>query len=140
MTHSVTRNRLALLAWAAAFTVSGFLVIDTVATLQRIGLVGARPPLPVAQTALRIVIVVVALALSYVRRDILERITLLMAAAAAGSTALHGFGLRSAGLSAFRLLSHLAAYALVMCVAGRRAAVALRQPKLEHTLQDAKPD
>jgi len=68
----------------------------------------------------------------------LERVTLLMGAAAAGSSALYGLGLRSAALSAFRLLSHLAAYALAMIVAGRMIAVTLRQPKAEASLAETR--
>jgi hypothetical protein len=49
---------------------------------------------------------------------LVERIALLTAAVAASSTALYVIGLRSAELSAFRLLSHLAAYALVMFCCG----------------------
>jgi hypothetical protein len=122
-------RQLTALSWVVVFLVSGFLEGDTVATMQRVGLFGTRPPLSVAHTVLRILIVIVALALLYVFHNVLERIALLIVAAAAGSTALHGFGLRSAGLSAFRLLSHLAAYALVMIVAGRMVAVARRELK-----------
>jgi hypothetical protein len=129
MTDKIARNRITALASAVFFLVSGFLAGDTVATMQRVGLVGARPPLSMMHTVLRILIVVVALALLYVFHSVLERIALLMVAAAAGSTALYGFGLRSAGLSAFRLLSHLAAYALVMFVAGRMVAIARREMK-----------
>ena len=120
-------NRLTLLAWVAVLAASGFLAVDTVATIQRTGLVGTRPPLAGLQTGLRIAIIVVALGLLYVCRNILERVTLLMGAAAAGSSALYGFGLRSPGLSAFRLLSHLAAYVLAMIVAGRMILVVRRQ-------------
>lgn len=95
--------------------------------MTRVGLFGLRPPLSVFHTFLRILIAVVALALLYVFRCLLERIALLTAAAAASSTALYGIGLRSAGLSAFRFLSHLAAYALVMVVAGRKVAVKFLQ-------------
>ena len=114
-------HRLSLLAGATVFVVAGFLAADTVATIRRVGLTGTRPPLPVLQTILRVLIAFAAPALWRVFHDSLERLALLIAAAAAASTALYGFGLRSAGLSAFRLLSHLAAYALIMLVAGRRA-------------------
>lgn len=116
MSARVVVNRL---TWVAALGAAGFLAIDTVVTIARVGLVGARPPLSVLQTVLRIAIVAVALGLLGIRRNTLERITLLTGAAAAGSSALFGFGLRSPGLLAFRLLSHLAAYSLVMVVAAR---------------------
>ena len=119
MTENVAGNRLIALAWGAVFLISEFLAIQTITTMQRVGLVGARPPVPVLQAVIRILIAIVALALWYVFRNVLERIALLTAAAAASSTALYGFGLRSPGLSAFRLLSHLVAYALVMLVVGR---------------------
>lgn len=114
------RNRLAITAWVAIFLACGFLAGETVATIRRVGLTGARPPLPAVHTALRVLIMVVALALVFVFRRTFERVALIAAAAAAASTALYGFGLRSAGLSAFRLLSHVAAYVLLMLVAGRR--------------------
>ena len=133
MSDNKTRMRLIALAWAAVFLVSGFLGGDTVVTMTRVGLFGPRPPLSVFHTALRILIVVVALVLLYVFQDRLERIALLIAVAAASSTALYGIGLRSALLSAFRLVSHLAAYALIMSIAGRRAAITLRQ----HLCRDA---
>jgi hypothetical protein len=85
-----TRKRLIALAWVAAFLVSGFLGGDSVVTMTRVGLFGQRPPLPVFHTVLRILIVVVALALLYVFQGRLERIALLVAAAAASSTALYG--------------------------------------------------
>ena len=56
--------------------------------MTRVGLFGLRPPLSVFHTFLRILIAVVALALLYVFRCLLERIALLTAAAAASSTAL----------------------------------------------------
>src|ERR1700722_1212641 len=114
MTENIARARLTGVAWAAVLLVSGFMEAETVATMRRVGLFGARPPLSLTHTAIRILIVIVALALLYVFRRVLDRIALLIAAAAAGSSALYGFGLRSAALSAFRVLSHFAAYALVM--------------------------
>jgi len=122
MRNNITKSRLIALGWLAVFLASAFLTGETVATMHRFGLTGERPPLPAVQTILRILIVVAALALVPVFRGVLERCTLLMGAAAAGSSALFGFGLRSAGLSAFRLLSHLAAFALAMLVAGWRVA------------------
>lgn len=65
-----------------------------------------------------------ALGLLPLLRSALDRVTLVIAATAASSTALYASGYRSAGLSAFRLLSHLAAYSLVMIVASRKAAAA----------------
>jgi hypothetical protein len=124
-------DRLTLLAWVAVLIVSGFLAVDTALAIQRIGLTGTRPELSVLQTGLRIAIVVGALGLLSVCRNSLQRITLLMGAAAAGSSALYGLGLSSPALSAFRLLAHLAAYGLAMIVAGRMIAVTLRQPKAE---------
>src|SRR5215469_2623074 len=129
MSDNNAKTWLTALVWAVFFLVSGFLGAGTVATMTRVGLFGLRPPLSLLQTVLRIVIVVVALALLSVLRSRLERIALLIAAAAASSTALYGVGLRSAGLSAFRLLSHLAAYALIMVVAGRNVTITLRQLK-----------
>jgi hypothetical protein len=41
------------------------------------------------------------------RRDVLERVTQRIGAAAAGSSALYGVGMRSPALSALGLLSHL---------------------------------
>ena len=96
-----TRKRLIALAWVAAFLVSGFLGGDSVVTMTRVGLFGQRPPLPVFHTVLRILIVVGALALLYVFQGRLERIALLVAAAAASSTVLYGIGVRSDGLSAW---------------------------------------
>jgi len=127
MADNIARHRLTALAWVAVFLISGFLASETIETMRRVGLFGTSPPLPVAQTVLRVLIVGVALGLLCVFRSALERMTLLVAAAAAGSTALHGLGYKSAGLSAFRLLSHVAAYALVMVVASRKVAVACRE-------------
>ena len=129
MTENIARARLTGVAWAAVLLVSGFMEAETVATMRRVGLFGARPPLSVVHTALRILIVIVALALLCIFRRLFERIVLLVFAAAAGSTVLYGLGVRCAGLSAFRFLSHLAAYALVMFVAGRMIAAARRELK-----------
>ena len=87
---------------------------------MQVGLTGDRPPLPVVQTCVRIAIVIGSLLLVRVFRPALERTVLLTAAAAAGSSALFGFGLRSPALSAFRLLSHLAAFLLAMVACARR--------------------
>jgi hypothetical protein len=127
MTDNNTRKWLTVLAWGTVFAVSGFLGGDTVVTMTRVGLFGRRPPLPVFQTVLHMLMAVAVLALLYVFHSRLERIVVLIAAAAASSTTLYGMGLRSDWLSAFRLLSHLAAYTLIMVVAGRKVAVTLRR-------------
>jgi hypothetical protein len=129
MSNDNARKRLITVACAAVFLVSGFLGGDTVVTMTRVGLFGQRPPPSVFHTALRILIAVVAVALLYVFQGRIDRISLLIAAAAASSTALYGIGVRSDALSAFRLLSHLAAYALIMFVAGRNVAITFRQLK-----------
>ena len=126
MAYNVARHRLAALAWAAVFLITGFLEGETLGTIDHVGLFGTRPPLPPAQTALRILIAAGALGLLFVFRSALERVTLLAAAAAASSTALYGLGYRAAGLSAFRLLSHVAAYGLIMVAASLRFAAAGR--------------
>jgi hypothetical protein len=138
MTENIARSRLTALAGVSVFLLGGFLEADTVATMRRVGLFGARPPLSLTHTAIRILIVIVALALLYVFRRVLDRIALLIAAAAAGSSALYGFGLRSAALSAFRVLSHFAAYALVMFVAARIVAVECRELKAARARVDHK--
>jgi hypothetical protein len=127
MADKIARRRLTALAWAAVFLISAVLASETIGTMQHVGLFGTRPPLPVAQTVLRILIIAAALGLLCVFRSTLRRLTLLVVVAAAGSTAIYGIGYRSAGLSAFRLLSHVAAYALVMVVAGREVAAARRE-------------
>jgi hypothetical protein len=124
MADNQVRNQLTGLFWLAVFLVSGFLTGDTILTMQRIGLFGARPPVPPVQTALRLLITVGTLSLLGRFRATLERITLVAAAAAATSTALYGFGLQSHALSAFRLISHLIAYALILFVAGQRVTAA----------------
>jgi len=127
MADNIARYRLAALAWVAVFLIAGVLASETIETIRTVGLFGTRPPLPVVQLVLRILIIATALGLLSVFRSVLDRITLLVVAAAAGSTALYGLGYRSAGLSAFRLLSHLAAYALAMVVASRKVASARRE-------------
>jgi len=127
MADNIVKQRFSAFAWVAVFLISGFLASETIASMRRFGLFGARPPIPVTQTVLRIVIIAVALGLLYFFRSVLDRMMLLVVAAAAGSTALYGLGYRSASLSAFRFLSHLAAYALLMVVASRWVAVARRE-------------
>jgi len=129
MIGNLAKIRLIALAWVAVFLVSAFLAIETIDTIEQVGLFGARPPLSLAQTILRILIGAALLLLLRVFESALERTSLLVAAAAAGSTALYGFGLRSAGLSAFRLLSHLAAYTLFTYVAVAKVAVSRRKLK-----------
>jgi hypothetical protein len=106
------------LAWCAVLIAAIVLAMGTARQIADAGLTGVRPPLPAAQIALRIAIVVGAIGLWRLFRHPLERATLVVGAAAAGSSALFGFGLRSAFLSAFRLLSHLAAYMLAAACAG----------------------
>ena len=116
-----------MLAWFVVMVVAALLVVETVAEILRVGLTGTRPPLSAFQTSLRIVLGVGAIALLGWRRHVLERATLLVGAAAACSSALYGFGMRSLALSAFRLLSHLVTYVLAMAVARRLIALARRQ-------------
>ena len=127
MADSIAMRRLIAVGWVALVLISGLLAGETIETLRRVGLFGARPPLPAAQTVVRILIMAAALGLLRKFRSALDRTTLLLVAVAGGSTAIFGLGYRSAGLSAFRLLSHVAAYALVMVVASRKAAAARRQ-------------
>jgi hypothetical protein len=130
---------LTALSWAAAFLVSAFLEGETVVTVVRVGLFGTRPPLTVFQTVLHVLIALLALALWPLFRGRLERITLVIAAAASSSTALYGIGLRSAGLSAFRLLSHLCVYALITAVAGLNGAAIARTSVYRSTKQKKGP-
>lgn len=127
MVDNIARRRFIALAWVAVFLISGSLAGETIETLRRVGLFGTRPSLPMTQTVLRILILAVALGLLRFSRSVLDLLTLLVVAAAAGSTALYGLGYRSSVLSAFRLLSHLAAYVLVMVVASRKVAATRRQ-------------
>ncbi|HEV8139937.1 MAG TPA: hypothetical protein VGP81_09200 [Pyrinomonadaceae bacterium] len=77
-----------------------------------------RPPLSTFQTVLRFAAVTSAAILLLLRRDWLERTTLLCAVVAAGSSALFGLGFRSTTLDVARLLFHFLAYALgaLVCV------------------------
>ena len=121
------RREVAAVAWLVVLIAAMGLALTTAGQIQEIGLTGPRPPLSTAQTALRIVLVVGAIAFLFLRRHPLERVALVVGALAAGSSALYGFGLRSPFLSAFRLLSHLALYVLASIVAARLMWVALRQ-------------
>ena len=77
-----------------------------------------RPPLSPLNTALRFAIVTLTVILLPFRRDWIERIALLCAVVAAGSSALFGLGFRSTTLDFVRLLFHFLAYALgvVVCL------------------------
>jgi hypothetical protein len=77
-----------------------------------------RQPLSPFHTALRFAAVTLAAILLPLRRDSLERVTLLCAVVAAGSSALFGLGYRWTTLDVVRLLFHFFAYALgvVLCV------------------------
>ena len=112
-------NRLVVVMWLVVLGLAVWLTIETVMTIATVGLTGDRPPLPAFQTGLRIVFGAGGLVFFAIRRDAWERVTGILGAAAAGSTTLFGFGWRSPALSAFRLLSHLALFALAAIVAGR---------------------
>lgn len=112
-------NRLVVVMWTVVFGLAVWLTIETVTTIANVGLTGDRPPLPAFQTALRVVFGAGGLVFFAIRRDPWERVTGILGAAAAGSTTLFGFGFRSPALSAFRLLSHLALFALAAIVAAR---------------------
>jgi len=120
MTAKLARDRVFAVGWAAAFLISSYLEYGTIVKIRSVGLTGPRAPVPPLQTALHVLMALAALALMLVFRSRLERIMLVTAAAASASTALYGFGGRSDMLSGFRLLSHLAAYALIMVVSVRR--------------------
>ena len=71
-----------------------------------------RPPLSVWQTALRFVVVIIALGLLVRRRDLIERGAFACAVVAAGSSALYGLGVNSTALQVMRLLFHFLGYSL----------------------------
>lgn len=77
-----------------------------------------RPPLSLQQTALRVLIVIAASVALWIRRDPLERATLVCTIVAAGASTAFGFGVRSIAVDVTRLLFHLVAYTLgaVVCV------------------------
>ncbi len=77
-----------------------------------------RPPLSAAQTVLRMLIVIAAIVALSMRRDTLERATLVCTIVAAGASAAFGFGVRSIPVDVARLLFHLLAYSLgaVVCI------------------------
>lgn len=113
-------------AWVAIAAASLLLAVDTLRTIFDVGLFGERPPLSTPQTVLRLALIIAALALFVVRRHPLERTALALSVAAAGSSFLYGMGMRSPALAAFRLLSHLAMYALVAIASGRLARTSTR--------------
>ena len=78
-----------------------------------------RPPLSPLQTAVRFAAVTLAVILLPIRRDSIEKATLLCAVVAAGSSALFGLGFRSTALDVIRLLFHFFAYALGVFVSVR---------------------
>jgi hypothetical protein len=103
--------------WVAVAVVAVVLLVDTGEFIRSAGLFAVRPPLSTTQTALRLVIVAGAIASLAVFRRTLERITLMLGVAAAGSSALYGVGLRFQGLAAFRLLSHFVLYLFALACA-----------------------
>jgi len=129
-----TTNRLILAVWLVVFLAAVGLAIETAGQILRIGFFGERPPLSMFQTLLRVVFAVAAIGLLLVRHNVLDRATLIVGAAAAGSSVLFGLGLRSAALSAFRLLSHLILYVLAAAVAARFANLALRRSRIRESV------
>jgi len=113
--------------WFLVLSVAAVLTAQTAMYIALNGLVAVRPPLSTFQTGLRVFLALGALIPLFIRRDVLERVTLIIGAAAASSTALYGLGVRSSFLSAFRLLSHLAVYLLAVVVAWRLVSAAFRQ-------------
>jgi hypothetical protein len=93
-----------------------------------------RPPLSEFQIVLRLLVVSLAVFFWWRCRDLIERIALSCAIIAAGSSALHGFGMDSTGLRLVRLLFHFLGYSfgaiaivrwLVSSVRNRRRSVQL---------------
>ena len=124
-----TSGRLVLLLWFVVLAASIVFAIETIGEVLREGIVSPRPPLSAFQTGFRIALVVGAAGLLFVLRHPLERVTLLVAVAAAGASAFYGFGVRSSFLVAFRLLSHLGLYLLAVVVASRRVFAPRRKPE-----------
>ena len=122
-------ERRTLLTAAAAFlaVICAAGAVWTAYWSLRFGL-APRPPLSPLQTAVRFVIVLSAIALLPLRRDSVERTTLLCAVVAAGSSALFGLGFRSITLDIIRLLFHFVAYALGVVVSVRWLARLRRVP------------
>ena len=90
-----------------------------------------RPPLSPVQTAIRFAIVTLAVILLPLRRDSIERTTLVCAVVAAGSSALFGLGFRSTMLDIIRLLFHFFAYSLGIMVSIRLLARLWRVQSIE---------
>ena len=116
---TVRPSRPIALIWVVVLVVALSLTAQATIYILQNGLVAARPPLSAAQTSLRLFLMVGALSFLALRRDLLERATLIVAVIAAASAALFGFGLRSPALSAVRLVSHLVLYAFAAVVAWR---------------------
>jgi CHASE2 domain-containing sensor protein len=93
--------------------------VGTAIWTLRHGLLSERPPLPAWHTAIRVVIVLAAGLLAAVRRDRTERVALVCAVVAAGSSTLFGLGIRAPALFATRLIFHFLAYAIGSVAIGR---------------------
>jgi hypothetical protein len=93
----------------------------------RFGLFGPRPPLSAFDTVVRFAIVIAAVGLLVARLDLVERVTLVSTAIAAGSSALFGVGIRSPALSAVRLIFHFAAYSMAAVAIMRMLLVLTRR-------------
>lgn len=113
-------RRVVTVFWLVVLGAALLLGFNTTRFILMAGLYAERPPLPWAHTALRFAIIVGSMVITFVARDRFLRATVLIAAVAAASTALFGLGLRSAPLSAFRLISHLVAYILIITLAIRK--------------------
>lgn len=124
-------NRLIGVGWCAVLVGAVLLTIQTATFILHNGLMADRPPLSMFQTWLRLVLVLGATVLLWVRRDPIERAALITGILAPGSSALFGIGLRSPLLAALRLLSHLALYALAAVVAWR-VLVAMQREMAAH--------
>ena len=87
-----------------------------------------RPPLSPLHTVVRFAVVTLAVILLPLRRDSIERATLICGVLAAGSSALFGLGFRSTTLDVVRLLFHFFAYALGVVVCVRWLGLVWRKP------------